>query len=139
MYLIQTKEIVMVNYLGRGEKKNIKRQGYINRWMRIGKLDGRKYHKNISFSFLRLWNFVNPLFPLCFLGTVLFLIVSTIVISLIPVYLPNRDFSQSILINYNSQTIILRLSSNSDLIVGEILDLSNRINVQNQVSFYIFH
>jgi hypothetical protein len=74
---------------------------------------------------------------MCLLGLILFLIGSTIVISLIPIYLPTRYLSTSFSTISNPQNIILRLSPNNAVLLGTILDSSNLNIVQNQVGIHM--
>jgi hypothetical protein len=74
---------------------------------------------------------------MCLFGLVLFLTGSTIVISLIPIYLPTRDLSESLGTISIPQTIVIRLSSNNALLLGTILDASTQTMLQNQVSTYL--
>jgi hypothetical protein len=71
---------------------------------------------------------------MCCLGLLLFLISSTIVLALIPTYLPTHDLSGSTSMTSDPQTIALALSPNSRTIpVGSVLDTQSQTDVQNQV------
>ncbi|CAF1393002.1 unnamed protein product, partial [Adineta steineri] len=70
---------------------------------------------------------------MCCFGLVLFLLGSTIVLSLIPTYLPTRPFYEALLPTSKPQNILLELSSNTNLLSGTTLDISNQNIVQNQM------
>ncbi|CAF1386683.1 unnamed protein product [Adineta steineri] len=82
---------------------------------------------------VRSWDYTNPLVFMCCFGLVLFLLGSTIVLSLIPTYLPTRPFYEALLPTSKPQNILLELSSNTNLLSGTTLDISNQNIVQNQM------
>ncbi len=70
---------------------------------------------------------------MCCLGVVLFLISSTIILSIIPTYLPIRDRPTTASLLSTSQSIILELSSNNSVPIGSTLSTENQNSIQNQV------
>ncbi|CAF0875694.1 unnamed protein product [Adineta steineri] len=82
---------------------------------------------------VRSWEYTNPLTLICCFGLILFLLGSTIVLSLIPTYLPTRPFYEALSPTRKPQNILFQLSSNSDLLSGTTLDISNQNMVQNQM------
>ncbi len=70
---------------------------------------------------------------MCCLGVVLFLISSTIILSIIPTYLPIRDQTTTASLLSTSQSIILELSSNNSVSIGSTLSTENQNSIQNQV------
>ncbi|CAF1002989.1 unnamed protein product [Adineta steineri] len=82
---------------------------------------------------VRSWEYTNPLILMCCFGLILFLLGSTIVLSLIPTYLPTRSFYEALSPTSKPQNILLQLSSNTNLLSGTTLDISNQNMVQNQM------
>jgi hypothetical protein len=83
--------------------------------------------------FLRTWIFIGPLVLMCCFGVALFLISSTIILSIIPTYLPIRDRPTTSSSLSAPQSVILELSSGNSVPVGSTLSTENQNSIQNQV------
>ncbi len=96
-----------------------------------GKIKYWIIYEFIVYTFLRLWTSIIPLAVLFCFGLVLFLTSSTIILSLIPTYLPGRDQPTTLSSISDPQSIIL--SSNNAVPSGSVLDTANQNSIQNQV------